>query len=342
MASEIIQILFTFLGSLLGLLFAPKLTAYMDPYPEYYSYLLVVLIFTSSGFLLGHFISSKLREISRSIDEMLSRLPGIDLIVGAAGLLTGLTIAVLISIPFMDMPGGKIYALASFFVFGFLGLFLSLTKSREIAYYILGKRYQPNKYVVDTSALVDGRILALLGNNLLNGALLIPDIVKKELKGLADSNDYIKRKKGQRGLSVVSEIFEKYGDSAINYETSVKGKPVDELLLDIAVREGATLVTTDSNLALFAKSQGIPVININEVQNDLKLPVEVGDEIRLKLIRKGRSKGQAVGYLDDGTMVVIEKAENHIGKEVLATVKGVTFSHTGRVVFAELIKVVED
>ncbi|MCX7831935.1 MAG: PIN domain nuclease [Actinobacteria bacterium] len=339
MTAEIIQILFTFLGSLLGLLIAPEIEDYLSPYPEYYSYLLVVLISTSAGFLFGYFLSKRLKEISRSIDELLSSIPGVDLMVGALGLLTGLTIAALISVPFLDAPFGKFYLLSSFIVFGFLGLFLSLVKSREIAYFILGKRYQTNKKVIDTSALIDGRILALLKNNLLEGTLIIPDIVIDELKQLADSNDILRRKRGQRGLATLSEIYERYSDRVINFETKDKNGLVDERLLEICRSEGAVLLTTDSNLAMFARVQEISAINLNELQHDLKIPVVIGEKISLKLVRKGRIKGQAVGYLDDGTMVVIENAEKLIGKEVEAVVNGVTYSHTGRVVFAEIKEV---
>lgn len=338
MTAEIIQILFTFLGSLLGLLIAPKIEGYLFPYPKYYSYLLVVLIFTSSGFLFGYFLSKRLKEISRSIDELLSNIPGVDLLVGAVGLLTGLTIAALLSVPFLDAPFGRLYLVLSFIIFGFLGLYLSLIKSREIAYIILGKRYHTSKKVIDTSALIDGRILALLKNNLLEGTLIIPDVVIYELKQLADSNDISKRKRGQRGLATLSEIYEKYPDRIINFETKEEGL-VDEKLLEICRSERAALLTTDSNLAMFAKAQEITAINLNELQHDLKIPVAVGEKISLKLVRKGRIKGQAVGYLDDGTMVVIENAEKLIGKEVEAIVNGITYSHTGRVVFAEIKEV---
>lgn len=336
MTSEIIQILFTLLGSLFGIIIAPQIQDLMFPYPEYYSFLLIVLIFTSSGYLLGYFLSKKLRDLSRSIDEALSRIPGIDLVVGTIGLLTGLTVALIVSIPFFDSPYGKVYMLVSFFVFGFFGLLLSLVKSRELAIYIFGKKFQMEKCVVDTSALIDGRIVALLKNNLLTGKIVVPDVVKKELKRLADSDDPQRRKRGQRGLQILAGITHEYGEDVVGYEARETEKAVDDVLLKICLNEGAKLVTCDSNLSLLAKSLGIKVVNLNELQNDLKLPVEPGDEVVIKLVRKGRGRGQGVGYLEDGTMVVVEEAEDLVGKEVQATVKGLTYSSTGRVIFADL------
>jgi len=335
MTAELIQILFTLLGAVLGLYVSPKVNHFLAPYPEYYGFLLVVLIFTSAGFLGGYYLSRKLKLITRKFDRLLSSLPGIDLIIGAFGLLTGLVIALLVSIPFMDMPYGRVYTLISFLVFGFFGLALSLIKSKELAYYLAGKKYFPLKKVVDTSALIDGRIMALIKNNLLEGTLIVPDAVLKELKLLADSTDIHKRKRGQRGLKVLEELLDNFDDRVVQYSTDHVLKPVDELLIDICIKEGAGLITADSNLAMLARAMGVEVISLNQLQNDLRLPVEVGDQIRLKLVRRGKNPGQAVGYLDDGTMVVVEAAEHFIGKEIEAVVKGITLSHTGRVIFAE-------
>jgi uncharacterized protein YacL len=334
MTGELIQILFTLLGAVVGLYFAPILNRFLAPYPEYYGFVLIVLVFTSIGFLIGFFLDKRLKLILKKFDELLSSVPGIDLIVGTIGLLTGLVVALLVSVPFIDLPYGRLYTLISFFFFGFLGLVLSLLKSREIAYYLVGKKYFPLKKVVDTSALIDGRIVALLKNNLLEGVLILPKEVLKELKLLADSQEIQKRKKGQRGLKVLEEITENYSDRIMEYETNSL-KPVDELLVEICLKEGAGLVTADSNLAMLAKAMGIQVVSLNQLQNDLRLPVEVGEHIRLKLVRRGKNPGQAVGYLDDGTMVVVESAEELIGQEIEAVIKGITLSHTGRVIFAE-------
>lgn len=335
MTAELIQILFTLLGAVAGLYVAPRVNHLLAPYPEYYGFLLVVLIFTSMGFLGGYLLSKRLNLILKEFDRLLSSLPGIDLIIGSFGLLTGLVIALLVSIPFMDLPYGRVYMLISFFVFGFFGLGLSLIKSKELAYYLAGKKYFPLKKVIDTSALIDGRILALVRNNLLEGTLIVPEAVLKELKLLADSTDPHKRKRGQRGLKVFEELMNDFSDRVVHYPLGSVLKPVDELLIDICVKEGAGLVTADSNLAMFARAMGIDVVSLNQLQNDLRLPVEVGDQIKLKLVRRGKNPGQAVGYLDDGTMVVVEEAEGFIGSEIEAIITGITLSHTGRVVFAE-------
>lgn len=334
MLAELIQILFTFIGALIGLFASLNLSDYLAPFPEYYSYLLVVLIFTSAGFLLGYFISRRLDYIFKTIDEILSGIPGIDLIIGSLGLLVGLVIGLLISIPFFDMPYGKVYTLVSFFVFGFIGLFFSLSKSRELAFYILGKRYFLGKKVVDTSALIDGRILGLLRLNLLEGVIIIPEEVIAELQKLADSDNVQVRKKGQRGLKNLNELNSLYEDRVVIYPLSKVKMPVDDLLLEVCHKEGASLVTSDSNLVLVARAKGITAVNLNELLSELKVPVDPGDIIDIEVVRQGKGKNQAVGYLDDGTMVVVENAADQIGRTITVEITGLTYSSTGKVLFA--------
>lgn len=336
MTAEIIQIIFTLIGAVLGLIIAPYLKELLIPYPEYYSFLLVVLIFTSIGFLLGYYLSKKLKGIISALDDLLIRIPGADLIVGTIGLLTGLVIATLVSLQFNDLPFGKIYSLISFFLFGFIGLFLSLKKSRELAYFILGKKFYLGKKVLDTSAVIDGRVMALLNSGILEGVIIIPEKVIEETKALADSNDLGKRKRGQRGLKNLQEIYERYEERVVIESDSIDAPNVDDYLVELCKKEGAMLITADSNLALVARAKGVKALNINELQNEMKLPVAVGDIVEVELVREGSSKGQAVGYLDDGTMIVIEEGKKFIGKRVKVRIKGVVFSSTGRVFFARL------
>lgn len=338
MVSEVIQIIFTLIGAAIGLILAPYLSELLSPYPEYYSFLLIVLILASTGFLIGTYLSRRLYEITKAIDELLARVPGIDLIIGVIGLLTGLVIATLVSIQFLNLPYGRVYALMSYFIFGFLGLFLSLVKSREIAYFILGKKYYLGKKVLDTSAIIDGRVLVFLNSGLLEGALIIPEKVVQETKALADSDDIGKRKRGQRGLKNLQTIRENFEERIVLVSNEVDAPTVDDYLVELCKREGAMLVTADSNLALAARAKGVRTININEIQNELKLPVNVGDVVGIELIREGSAKDQAVGYLDDGTMIVVENGKRYIGSFVSVRIKGIVFSSTGRVLFARIEK----
>lgn len=338
MFSELVQLIFILIGAVVGFLAAVHFNDLLAPYPEYYSFLLIVLIFTAMGLLIGIKVSRSFSKIVRRIDRFLATIPGIDLIIGVIGLLVGLLIALIISIPFLDQPSGRIYMLISFFVFGFIGLVVSLYKSREISFIVMGKNAYLGSKVVDTSALIDGRIVDLLRSGILEGNLLVYEEILEELQTLADSNFEEKRKRGQRGLKVLEEISTSFpGRITIIRKRELPGKNVDERLLELARSERAALLTTDSNLALVAKAQGLNVININEVQDALKLPVSPGDVITVNLIRKGRERNQGVAYLDDGTMVVVEKSADKIGKTVTVVVNGITTSSTGRVVFARLL-----
>jgi uncharacterized protein YacL len=320
----------------LGLITAPYLKDLLSPYPEYYSFLLVVLIFTSLGFLLGYYLSKRLKDITSALDELLVRIPGVDLLVGVIGLLTGLVIATLVSLQFYDLPYGRIYSLVSLFLFGFIGLFLSLKKSRELAYFILGKKFYFGKKVLDTSAVIDGRVMALLKSGLLEGVIIIPEKVIEETKSLADSDDQGKRRRGQRGLKNLQEIYENFEERVVIESVELDVPSVDDYLVELCKKEGAALITADSNLALAARAKGVKAVNINELQNEMRLPVAVGDTVEVELVREGSSKGQAVGYLDDGTMIVVEDGRKLIGEKARVRIKGVVFSSTGRVFFARI------
>lgn len=338
MFSELIQLIFILIGALVGFLTALRFNDLLAPNPEYYGFLLIVLIFTSIGLLAGIKVSRSYNRIVKRLDRLLATIPGIDLIIGVIGLLVGLLIALIISIPFLNQPSGRIYMLISFFVFGFLGLFVSLYKSREISFIVMGKNAYLGSKVVDTSVLIDGRILDLIKTGILEGNLLIYEEILEELQTLADSNYEEKRKRGQRGLKVLEQISNEYRDKVmVVKKKELPGRDVDERLIELARSERAALLTTDSNLALVARAHGINVININEVQDALKLPVSPGDVLSVNLIRKGRERNQGVGYLDDGTMVVVEKSADKIGKTVTVVVNGITTSSTGRVVFARLL-----
>lgn len=193
--------------------------------------------------------------------------------------------------------------------------------------------------LIDTSALIDGRIVDMVELGFLEGNLAIPAFVLKELQSIADSKDPDKREKGRRGMEMLDKLKELLKDKLLIVREDIVGKhDVDEKLIELARKTGAKLITTDYNLKKIAEHQGVFVLNVNELTERLKLPLNSGDLIKIKIVREGKEKDkkQGVGYLVDGTMVVVDGANSYIGQEIEVVVHSVLQTETGRIVFARL------
>jgi uncharacterized protein YacL len=189
--------------------------------------------------------------------------------------------------------------------------------------------------VIDTSALIDGRVVDLVATGFLSGDLLIHSAVLRELQAIADSSDAKRRGRGRRGLDAVAELQRaKTVDVHLVDEDGVFD--VDAALVRLARDRGASLITADHNLSKVAQALSVPVPNLNQLAAAFRAPVGVGDELVVELVKDGREHGQAVGYLEDGTMVVVEEAGDRIGAQVPIQVRNVIQTTTGRMVFAVL------
>ncbi|MEO0285351.1 MAG: PIN domain-containing protein [candidate division WOR-3 bacterium] len=193
--------------------------------------------------------------------------------------------------------------------------------------------------LVDTSAIIDGRIVDMADLGFLEGYIAVPVFVLRELQSIADSKDPDKREKGRRGMEMLDKLREVLKDKLLIVQDDIPGKrEVDEKLIELARRTGAKLITTDYNLKKIAEHQGVHVLNVNELTERLKLPLNSGDLIKIKLVREGKEKDkkQGVGYLVDGTMVVVDGGLPFIGQEIEVVVHSVLQTETGRIVFARL------
>lgn len=189
--------------------------------------------------------------------------------------------------------------------------------------------------VIDTSVLVDGRILDIVRTGFLDKTLIIPQNVIEELQLISDSKDKLKRQRGRRGLDIVHEL-KKVTQIAMP-ELKTKGKGVDADLVDYAKITKLPLMTLDFNLNKVASVAGVKVLNINDLVNCLKTVMLPGEEIKLKIIQEGKEKEQGIGYLADGTMIVVDSAKELVGQEVSAKVHKVIQSSAGRIIFCVLI-----
>ena len=191
--------------------------------------------------------------------------------------------------------------------------------------------------LVDTSAIVDGRLAELSDTRIIEGPLIIPKFVLRELQAMADSSDKLKRGRGRRGMDMLSRLRMNPNIVIQIEEGRVPGAPdVDAKLVKLAETLGARILTTDINLTKVATVQGVRVINLNQVAAALKPTVLPGERVVIELLRPGEAQGQAVGFMDDGTMIVVENARRLIGSEVEVTVTRLLQTATGRIIFARL------
>ncbi len=229
-------------------------------------------------------------------------------------------------------------------VFCYLGMVMALRGKDEfniiIPYVRLRRQDQGGDVVLlDTSVIIDGRIVDICKTRFLGGKVVIPKFVLRELQQIADSTDPIKRQRGRRGLEILNTIQKEPGmDISIHEQDFSETTEVDAKLVMLAKLLEAKILTVDFNLNRVASIQGIKVLNINELANALKPVVFPGEQMRIKLIKEGKEHNQAIGYLDDGTMVVVEDARRLIGQDVQVAVTSVLQTQAGRMIFTKLEK----
>jgi uncharacterized protein YacL len=191
--------------------------------------------------------------------------------------------------------------------------------------------------ILDSSALIDGRIADVVDTNMVDAQLIVPQFILQEVQDIADSHDKVRRSRGRRGLDVLKKLqSDPKVEVRIQESDGAKGKSVDQRLIEIARTSNGRLVTNDLNLNKLAGVQGVPVVNLNDVSNALKPRFIPGEHVRIRIIKEGEGPGQGVGYLDDGTMVVVEQGSREMGQEVDTVVTSVLQNSAGRMLFTRI------
>lgn len=240
-------------------------------------------------------------------------------------------------------PARPIFHLALYTGLGFLGMMLALRSDREefsfIIPYVRFRRdaMQELPLLVDTNIIIDGRIPRICATGFLGGTLVVPRFVLEELHTLADSRDPIKKERGRRGLDCLNQMKQTPGIEVTVHEAFLESsEPVDSKLIQLAKAAGARILTNDANLGKVARLQGVAVMSLIELAKAMRPVVVAGDEIDLMLVKEGKEAHQAVGYLPDGTMIVVNRAAPHIGETRAVVVGGTLQTSAGRLIFAEL------
>ena len=333
--------------------------------------ILSVMFFSWIGWVITPFIIKYLLKYSEMVASVLAKAPSADIIVSLIGVLVGLILANLIGAPFSRLPiVGSYIPIVLSLVLALTGAKVALHKSKDILGLFYRSRSRENvgdkitesreeplpedtvvdvaampaelaagNKLLDTSVIIDGRIADILKTGFLEGNLVVPHFVLDELQRLSDSSDNLKRAKGRRGLDLIQEMQDMFHHVVVVKDIEYDMfHDVDSKLIALARDTGSVIVTNDFNLNKVASIQGIQILNINDLANAMKPVVIPGEEMTAYLLREGKENGQAIAYLQDGTMIVVEGGRKYIGNKIKVAVTSVLQTSAGRMIFAKVAR----
>lgn len=337
------MVVFAIIGIYSGL----YLSTIDDTPPELYASVLG-LVGALIGLVLTPYLTTRPMRALRSV---LAQISAQTLVAGLAGLMTGLIFAALLAFPISLLPSpfGDILPFIGVLLFGYLGISIFVMRQNDIFSVLRlnlfkgGAETSTNSkdvnrtILLDTSVIIDGRINDIARTGFMVGTLLIPRFVLNELQYIADSSDSLRRQRGRRGMEVLSELQKDTTVPVRISDIDVEGaREVDDKLVILARQLRCPILTNDYNLNRIAELQGVPVLNVNELANAVKSVLLPGERLLVNVIQEGKESGQGVGYLDDGTMVVIEDGRNYLHQEVPVVVSKVLQTAAGRMIFARI------
>lgn len=319
--------------------------------PENIPLILSVIV----GFIFYFILSSPLSELLMKrisqTEDRLSKMNLKELALSVIGCFVGLVLANLIGLAFNGFGAlGTFIVVLLNIIFGIMGIRVARRKKddvnvrslKEVLMTTPPSTTEDSIYgrpkILDTSVIIDGRILDLLQTGFIEGKIVIPDFVLEELRHIADSADGLKRQRGRRGLDILNEIQKQLAVPVeIREFTTKQPMEVDSMLLKMADSMDAFVVTNDFNLNKVAEFQGVRVLNINELANAIKPVVLPGEEMRVTIIKAGKEVGQGVAYLNDGTMIVVDGGSRYIGETKTVVVTSVLQTAAGRMIFTKMV-----
>ncbi|HEU5033229.1 MAG TPA: hypothetical protein VFT62_00565 [Mycobacteriales bacterium] len=309
-----------------------------------------IIIGSGIGYVVGGVFGRTVAATADRTEVVLREVSADTLVAGALGLVCGVLTGAGIAWPLFFVPDPLI-AMPLFgivvAVLGYLGFRIGASKRDGVLAMFGGRAGVAPRdlaasalpMVVDSSVAIDGRIIDVVRAGFLNGRMVVAQPVLDELQGLADSADPLRRSRGRRGLEVLQSLQREHAvDLTAVGDEHPEVPDVDGKLLRMCLDSGRALLTLDTNLAKAASVAGAPVLNLHALSLALRPPVIAGEDVTVQLIKPGREPGQAVGYLDDGTMVVVERARKLVGRDVAVRVTSVVTTANGRLVFAHPVE----
>lgn len=298
------------------------------------------------------------KAISKAVEKSLEEVRMADVVLGVGGLVIGLLIAMLISVPIAQIPIkwlASVLTIVVYVLMAYLGVTIPVRKRDEFIEAFRQMRsanvgnsltrklsrkktnaLEPEIKILDTSVIIDGRIYDIMRSGFLEGPVIVPVFVLAELQLLADNGDDLKRARGRRGLDIVKKMQSEFDEMIrVSEEDYDDLTGVDDKLVRMGKDRKYKILTNDYNLNKVATVRGVQVLNINELANAVKPVVLPGEAMQVHPVKNGKESGQAVAYLDDGTMIVVENGKRHIGEHIAVTVTSVLQTAAGRMIFAK-------
>ena len=315
----------------------------VSPQDSLVTIIVSILVGGLVGFVLMPFLTTR---PYRALQRQIKQTPTTDLLAAVIGLVLGLLIAVLLSFPLSLLPSPlrEILPFIVAVVFALLGMSTLISRRRDFAQIFSGRLPlrsteaslpDERSVLLDTSVIIDGRIADISRTGFLSGTLLVPRFVLNELQHIADSSDALRRNRGRRGLDILNRMQKDTARPLRISDMDVdEVREVDDKLIALAKRLKCPVLTNDYNLNRVAEIQGVTVLNVNELANAVRLVFLPGESMHIEIIQEGKEVGQGVGYLDDGTMIVVEEGRRYIGATINVTVTKVLQTAAGRMIFA--------
>ena len=359
MTNSILRGAITILGAILGLgigeivntmLAQNSAAGLMLPWMSVLIYIVLGVLFGIIFFFLSLPILKLAASVLKRIENKLASLELADIFFCVIGLITGLVIAFLFSTLISKLPGNVLPFLVNailYLLFAYMGISVVYRRRSDLKAPSWFKRSDKTGQrssaarpkIMDTSAIIDGRVYDICKAGFLEGELIIPRFVLDELRHISDSTDAQKRKRGRRGLDILKQLQE---DDTVHVNVRVEDRDyesiqeVDAKLLKMATELSGVVVTMDYNLNKVASVQNVPVLNVNDLANAVKTVLLPGDEIQTLIVQEGKEHGQGLAYLDDGTMIVVDGGKSHIGESLSVCVTSVLQTSAGKMIFAKM------
>lgn len=356
MLKRIVHLFFAVIGIVLGYQFAPELFSWIKLDTNPFSHPIFGAVLGGSLFILAtSWVADYVVTMIKWCEEKLLKTPFSDVLAGAFGMVAGLIIAYLMApaIALIPVVGSVVQFFASVLL-GYMGYRFFFSKREDFMNFFAGRfgrdkekdkdkdkkgeeKLRPgDAKILDTSVIIDGRIADIVKTGFLDGVLIIPSFVLEELQHIADSSDVLKRNRGRRGLDILNKIQKELKIKVQVLEIDFDDiQEVDSKLVRLAKQIHGKVVTNDFNLNKVCELQGVLVLNINDLANAVKPVVLPGEEIHVQVIKDGKEYNQGVGYLDDGTMIVVEGGREFIGTRLEVLVTSVLQTSAGRMIFAK-------
>lgn len=313
---------------------------FLGIYAETIIYVAAIAVFAILFFIFIIPLMRLIFKLGGFIDRKLTKFSAAEITAGIVGLIAALALAALISQIYLlfEQPflTGALMV-GTYLLFGYLGIVLGRKYISQISFFTTKLPAGAQITVLDTSAIIDGRILELSKINFLTGKFVVANFVLNELRRIADSADSLKRNRGRRGLDIISSLQKEKNIDIEIFDTDFPDIPdLDTKILKLASSLNASVLTTDFNLNKVANVLNVKVINLNELSNAVKPLALPGEKMTINIIKQGKDKAQGVGFLEDGTMVVIENGGDNVGKTLEVVVSTSLQTNAGRMIFTRI------